>query len=253
MLPEIAQGSARLLEALEKLAEWAGSGPGGNGPSGSPSEDVVRAFEQALAGPSEGAAAETAAVGGDTAPPDAAAMDVPSVPGPAQSVPPLERGGIRISEAGVPASEMPGGLSSPAGAEPVDFGPDRQPGAVRPPEAAASGGRTDVPDTQTVRAQSSEEETPVRELGRLLDEFSRPGANIGPDALFRAQYLAGMLKVQVHTYILFWRRRRRRDSNTVFDNGSAGLFPIDSEQGLLPLGSLGRICGGSAFGKSWGE
>ena len=57
MLPEIAQGSARLLEALEKLAEWAGSGPGGNGPSGSPSEDVVRAFEQALAGPSEGAAA----------------------------------------------------------------------------------------------------------------------------------------------------------------------------------------------------
>ena len=199
MLPEIAQGSARLLEALEKLAEWAGSGPGGNGPSGSPSEDVVRAFEQALAGPSEGAAAETAAVGGDTAPPDAAAMDVPSVPGPAQSVPPLERGGIRISEAGVPASEMPGGLSSPAGAEPVDFGPDRQPGAVRPPEAAASGGRTDVPDTQTVRAQSSEEETPVRELGRLLDEFSRPGANIGPDALFRAQDLAGMLKVQVQT------------------------------------------------------
>ena len=50
VIPEAAQGSARLLEALEKLAEWAGSGPGGNGPSGPPSEDVVRAFEEALAG-----------------------------------------------------------------------------------------------------------------------------------------------------------------------------------------------------------
>ena len=58
VIPEAAQGSARLLEALEKLAEWAGSGPGGNGPSGPPSEDVVRAFEEALAGPSEGAEAE---------------------------------------------------------------------------------------------------------------------------------------------------------------------------------------------------
>ena len=60
VIPEAAQGSARLLEALEKLAEWAGSGPGGNGPSGPPSEDVVRAFEEALAGPSEGAEAEAA-------------------------------------------------------------------------------------------------------------------------------------------------------------------------------------------------
>ena len=197
MLPEIAQGSARLLEALEKLAEWAGSGPGGNGPSASPPEEVVRAFEQALAGTSQGAAAETAIAGGASAPPDAAALaGVSSVPGPAESVPSLERGGIRISEAGVPASEMPGGVSSPAGAETVDSGPDRQAGAVQPPEATGSGGLTDVPDIQTVRVQSSQEESPVRELGRLLDEFSRPGATIGPDALFRAQYLAGMLKVQ---------------------------------------------------------
>ena len=43
---------------------------------------------------------------------------------------------------------------------------------------------------------SPREENPARELGRLLEEFSSPGAIIGPDALFRAQYLVGMLKVQ---------------------------------------------------------
>ena len=137
MIPEAAQGSARLLEALEKLAEWAGSGPGGNGPSGPPSEDVVRAFEEALAGPSEGAEAEAAEMvdaGNASVPPDAAGMaDAPYAPGPAESVPPLE-GDIRVSEAGLPASEMNGSVSSPAGAEAVDSGPDRRPGAVQPPE-----------------------------------------------------------------------------------------------------------------------
>ncbi len=202
VIPEAAQGSARLLEALEKLAEWAGSGPGGNGPSGPPSEDVVRAFEEALAGPSEGAEAEAAEMvdaGNASVPPDAAGMaDAPYAPGPAESVPPLE-GDIRVSEAGLPASEMNGSVSSPAGAEAVDSGPDRRPGAVQPPEEAGPGGQADMPhasDVQAVRAESSAEENPVRELGRLLDEFSRPGANIGPDALFRAQYLAGMLRVQ---------------------------------------------------------
>ena len=120
--------------------------------------------------------------GNASVPPDAAGMaDAPYAPGPAESVPPLE-GDIRVSEAGLPASEMNGSVSSPAGAEAVDSGPDRRPGAV-----------------QAVRAESSAEENPVRELGRLLDEFSRPGANIGPDALFRAQYLAGMLRVQAQT------------------------------------------------------
>ena len=33
-------------------------------------------------------------------------------------------------------------------------------------------------------------------LGRLLDDFPRPGAVGGPEELFRVQYLVGMLKVQ---------------------------------------------------------
>lgn len=197
MIPEVAQGSARLLEALEKLAEWAGRGPGGNSPSGPPSEDVVRAFEEALAGPSGGAAVEA---GNVSVPPDAAGMaGMSSVPGPAASVPSLEGGGLRISGARVPASEMPGGVPSPAGAAAVDSGPDQRPGVVQVSEAAGHGGRTDAPDVQVVCAESSGEENPVRELGRLLDEFSRSGASIGPDALFRAQYLAGILKVQTQT------------------------------------------------------
>ena len=84
----------------------------------------------------------------------------------------------------------------------MDSGPDRRPGAVQPPEEAGPDGQADMPhasDVQAVRAESSAEENPVRELGRLLDEFSRPGANIGPDTLFRAQYLAGMLRVQAQT------------------------------------------------------
>ena len=63
MLPEVAQSASRLMEALEKLSEWAGSGPGGNGPSGPPSDDVVRAFEEAMAGaPEEAAGALTSAL-----------------------------------------------------------------------------------------------------------------------------------------------------------------------------------------------
>ena len=129
VIPEAAQGSARLLEALEKLAEWAGSGPGGNGPSGPPSEDVVRAFEEALAGPSEGAEAEAAEMvdaGNASVPPDAAGMaDAPYAPGPAESVPPLE-GDIRVSEA------PGGGRAGRAGGYAACFGcPGRSRGVFR--------------------------------------------------------------------------------------------------------------------------
>lgn len=189
-----AQGSARLVEALEKLAEWAGSGPGGNGPSGPPAADVVRAFEEALAGPSEGAAFPAADA---AAPPDAAERaEVPTLPGPAAWVPSLEEGGVRLAEAGVAAPELPDGVTAPAGPEAVDFGPDQQPGAVPPPEAAGPAGGVDAPERQVLHAEFSGEESPVRELSRLLEACSQPGASIGPDALFRAQYLVGMLKVQ---------------------------------------------------------
>ena len=172
VIPEAAQGSARLLEALEKLAEWAGSGPGGNGPSGPPSEDVVRAFEEALAGPSEGAEAEAAemvdagnaSVPRPALPPPGAAQPRAADPG-RNPQPPLRRGKTRSR-------------SSPTREDPL-----------RKPGCPLQAGERIPPDR----------ERPVRELGRLLDEFSRPGANIGPDALFRAQYLAGMLRVQAQT------------------------------------------------------
>ena len=59
-----------------------------------------------------------------------------------------------------------------------------------------TGSRTEIPDESVFRVNAPREENPARELGRLLEEFSSPGAIIGPDALFRAQYLVGMLKVQ---------------------------------------------------------
>lgn len=47
MIPAPAQGATKLLEALEKLSQWAGE-PSGGGPSGAPSRELVRAFEEAL-------------------------------------------------------------------------------------------------------------------------------------------------------------------------------------------------------------
>ena len=47
MIPASAQGATKLLEALEKLSQWAGE-PSGGGPSGAPSRELVRAFEEAL-------------------------------------------------------------------------------------------------------------------------------------------------------------------------------------------------------------
>lgn len=66
MIPAPAQGATKLLEALEKLSQWAGE-PSGGGPSGAPSRELVRAFEEALStAPPEGPAA-AAGEGGPTA------------------------------------------------------------------------------------------------------------------------------------------------------------------------------------------
>ena len=61
MIAASAQGATRLLEALEKLAQWAGE-PSGGGSSGAPSRELVRAFEEALSLPPADASA--AAAGG---------------------------------------------------------------------------------------------------------------------------------------------------------------------------------------------
>ena len=79
MIPASAQGATKLLEALEKLSQWAGE-PSRGGPSGAPSRELVRAFEEALStAPVEGPAA--AAGEGSTAASSAAAL----LPGPAES------------------------------------------------------------------------------------------------------------------------------------------------------------------------
>ena len=79
MIPAPAQGATKLLEALEKLSQWAGE-PSGGGPSGAPSRELVRAFEEALStAPPEGPAA-AAGEGGPTASSAAALL-----PGPAEA------------------------------------------------------------------------------------------------------------------------------------------------------------------------
>ena len=80
MIAASAQGATRLLEALEKLAQWAGE-PSGGGSSGAPSRELVRAFEEALSLPPADASA--AAAGGTGGAPAATAL----LPGPAESMP----------------------------------------------------------------------------------------------------------------------------------------------------------------------
>ena len=183
MLPEVAQSASRLMEALEKLSEWAGSGPGGNGPSGPPSDDVVRAFEEAMAGAPE----EAAGAAGEFSVQAAA-----EAPGPAASVPPLDGGNVQEMGTEKIAPATSGDIPPSPGLD----GAEPRADAVNASEVVDTGSRTEIPDESVFFFFSPREENPARELGRLLEEFSSPGAIIGPDALFRAQYLVGMLKVQ---------------------------------------------------------
>lgn len=147
MISEPAQSASRLAETLEKLSEWAGSGVGGDGPSGPPSDEVVRAFEQALNGAPDAAAMPDMPAGDGNLP-----VAAPTAPGPAEAVPSID------GERSVFSS-------------------------------------VDRPVTETMDARLPDEHPSV-ELTRLLDAVSGPGVQIGPEVLFRAQYLTGMLKVQ---------------------------------------------------------
>lgn len=193
VLAEVTQSASRLLEALEKLSEWAGSGPGGNGPSGPPSDDVVRAFEEAM---TEGPAQETEMAAG--------VVDFPPVstaPGPAASMP-GPGGDMQVTESLDAVAATPDAASSvsapggPDRAASPAADPQQRVDAVRAPEAVDTRSATTAPDHVTVRA--SRPENPAHELARLLEQFSGQGTVIGPQDLFRAQYLVGMLKVQVH-------------------------------------------------------
>lgn len=175
MIPASAQGATKLLEALEKLSQWAGE-PSGGGPSGAPSRELVRAFEEALStAPVEGTAA--AAGEGSTA----ASSAAPLLPGPAESMPcpPVAgtgaEGSLAVEQSGNPfVVEQPaaaGGADVPAGQEVTE------PQAVFQSEGIS---RQDV----------------LEELGQLLERVSGQGAAISPQELLHVQQLVGMLNVQ---------------------------------------------------------
>ena len=167
MIPASAQGATKLLEALEKLSQWAGE-PSGGGPSGAPSRELVRAFEE---GP-----AAAAGEGGPTASSAAALL-----PGPAEAMPcpPVDgagaEGSLAVEQSGNPlAVEQPaaaGGADVPAGQEVTE------PQAVFQSEGIS---RQDV----------------LEELGQLLERVSAQGAAISPQELLHVQQLVGMLNVQ---------------------------------------------------------
>ena len=175
MIPASAQGATKLLEALEKLSQLAGE-PSGGGPSGAPSRELVRAFEEALStAPPEGPAA-AAGEGGPTASSAAALL-----PGPAEAMPcpPVDgagaEGSLAVEQSGnTLAVEQPaaaGGADVPAGQEVTE------PQAVFQSEGIS---RQDV----------------LEELGQLLERVSAQGAAISPQELLHVQQLVGMLNVQ---------------------------------------------------------
>ena len=176
MIPASAQGATKLLEALEKLSQWAGE-PSGDRPSGAPSRELVRAFEEALSTTSaEGPAA--AAGGGATTAPAATAL----LPGPAEAMPCPPVAGAE-AEGSLPAVEQGGSAF-----------------AVEQPAAA---GGADVPAGQAVtepqavfQSEGVSRQDVLEELGRLLDRVSGQGASISPQELLHVQQLVGMLNVQ---------------------------------------------------------
>ena len=158
MIAASAQGATRLLEALEKLAQWAGE-PSGGGPSGAPSRELVRAFEEALSLPPADASA--AAAGGTGGAPAATAL----LPGPAESMP-------------CPSVAGTGAEGSPSPVEQAGKG-----FAVVEPQA--------VFQSEGISRQDA-----LEELGRLLERVSGQGALVSPQELLHVQQLVGMLNVQ---------------------------------------------------------
>lgn len=189
MISASAQGATKLLEALEKLSEWAGSMPGG-GPSAAPPRELVQAFEAALSAPSEGVSAAGQGTVADILQPAGDTV----FPGPAESLPSqdISPASSFTQQASMESDPMSTSLrqetslprEAPSAAE-VD---ERRyaPSAEIPPEESAP-----VSDPAANR-----QEDLVGELARLLENATRPQAMLGPHELFRLQYLVGMLNVQ---------------------------------------------------------
>jgi len=148
------------MEALEKLSQWAGDGAAGHTPSGTPSLEAVQSFEEALAAPVEDVAQISEGVSLHSG--AAGLPDTVTLPGPAEDVPPL-----------LPPENTLQSVQTVSG--------DR---ALHPSE-----------DVAAVQPEQKEGEL-VRELGHLLQEITQPSIALGPETLFRAQYLMGILKAQ---------------------------------------------------------
>ena len=180
MIAETAQGATKLLEALERLGDWAGGTATGGGPSGPPAREVVRAFEEAL----DAASAQPGSVDQGTLASVPQQGDTASVlPGPAEQVPSVQ--GVEPSSAGGdafarvaerPPADGPAGSASSTAA----------PGTAAPEQSAG---------------RSVAQEDPAQELFRRLESYAQPGSVVTPQELFRIQYLVGMLKVQVQAGI----------------------------------------------------
>lgn len=196
LTPQMTRTAARLLEALEKLSQSAGAGLQSGGPSGQPPDELVRAFQQALTGP------EKAEGGQDVSGPARAVSDtdwqpgyrgpgvaaVPPEPGPAERMPPLD---------GVERAGRPDGRTGRPGETPLGLSPEvsEPQGVRRPGESPAMERRTG--ETGVVPEGSpTGPDDPLKELGRLLEQISQPGAALQPTDVYRMQYLVGMLKVR---------------------------------------------------------
>ena len=177
MIAETAQGATKLLEALEKLGDWAGGAATGGGPSGPPAQEVVRAFEEALDAASvQTGATEQGALA--SAPPDSLERAV--LPGPAEQVPSVQ------SVEALPES----------GAQPAAQGMEVV--AVDGPTGPVSSAIVSEPASlEQTGGRPMAQEDPAQELFRRLENTARPGSVLTPQELFRIQYLVGILKVQV--------------------------------------------------------
>lgn len=217
--PQVVQTTTRLLEALEKLGQSAGSGLHSGGPSGQPSDELVKAFQQALNGPEQpegkGGVSAAQAVSETNGPgTGGAGVDaVPPEPGPAERVPPLDQAG-RAEQA---EREHPGQLTrmeridrtDGAGRieEAVDSSPDVSgPRQVRAPDESPAPERQagqigQIGETGDVAAEGKPAgpDDTLKELGQLLEQATQPGATLNPTDVYRMQYLVGMLKVQAQT------------------------------------------------------
>ena len=189
MISASAQGATKLLEALEKLSEWAGSMPGG-GSSAAPPRELVQAFEAALAAPSE--VVSTAGQGAATGSPQPAGDAV--LPGPAESLSSSDMSSA--SSVTQQASMQDDPLSGSAGQE--------LPLPREAPSAAETDERRYTPSAEIPPEEgpsvsgpaANRQEDLVGELARLLENATHPQAMLGPQELFRLQYLVGMLNVQ---------------------------------------------------------